>query len=66
MEQTRRNDGADHGPGVYGVAGPSSPGTVYRTLLLRVGPDTPPRVPAEFEADLLWMPRHVSPSAPGS
>ncbi|MFI6315381.1 Dabb family protein [Nocardia fusca] len=55
-----RVDGADHGPGVHGVAGPSSPGTVYRTLLLRVDPDTPPRVLAEFEADLLRMPRHVS------
>ncbi|MCX0270924.1 hypothetical protein NLM24_09455 [Nocardia zapadnayensis] len=25
-----RVDGAEHGPGVHGVAGPSSPGTVYR------------------------------------
>ncbi|WP_063061474.1 Dabb family protein [Nocardia sienata] len=54
-----RVDGTDHGPGVHGVAGPSSPGTVYRTLLLRVDPATPPQALAEFEADLLRMPRHI-------
>ncbi|MET8797305.1 Dabb family protein [Nocardia sp. NPDC004568] len=55
-----RVDGADHGPGVHGVAAPRSPGTVYRTLLLRVDPATPPPVLAEFEADLLRMPGHIS------
>ena len=43
--------------GEYAAA---DPGSVYRALLLRVDPDTPPRVLAEFEADLLRMPRHVS------
>ncbi|WP_416563698.1 Dabb family protein [Nocardia testacea] len=55
-----RVDGADHGLGVRGAGEPSSPGTVFRTLLLRVDPATPPRVRAEFEADLLRMPRYIS------
>lgn len=52
-----RIDGADHGPGVSGVAEPRSAGTVFRTLLLRADPAAPAL--AEFEADLLRMPRHI-------
>lgn len=37
-----------------------SPGTVYRTLLLAVQPETPAPVVAQFESDLLLMPRYVS------
>lgn len=37
-----------------------SPGTVYRTLLLAVEPQTPAPVAAQFESDLLLMPRYVS------
>ena len=38
---------------------PDSPGSVYRTLLLAVASNTPPRVVAEFESDLLMMPQFV-------
>ncbi|MBX5487154.1 hypothetical protein MHAS_02463 [Mycolicibacterium hassiacum DSM 44199] len=34
-------------------------GTVYRTLLLRVAPDTPPQTAARFEDELRAMPRYV-------
>ena len=54
-----RIDGADHGPGVGGVAEPRRTGTVFRTLLLRADPAAPLPVLAEFEADLLRMPRHI-------
>ncbi len=37
----------------------ASPGTVYRTLLLRVAPGTGERAIAHFEADLRLLPRHV-------
>ena len=36
-----------------------TPGTVYRTLLLRVHPDTPPDAVARFETELQTMPRYV-------
>lgn len=36
-----------------------SPGTVYRTLLLRVAPRTDPDTVARFEAELSAMPRYV-------
>ena len=35
------------------------PGSVYRTLFVAVAPETPPNIVAEFEADLLLMPRYV-------
>lgn len=35
-------------------------GTVYRTLLLRVHPDTPARVVAQFERELAILPQYVS------
>ena len=38
---------------------PRSAGSVYRTLLVAVAPETPPNIVAEFEADLLLMPRYV-------
>jgi hypothetical protein len=37
----------------------ASPGTVYRTLLLRVAPDTDDATIARFEADLRLMPGYV-------
>lgn len=37
----------------------SSRGTVYRTLLLAVEPETPAAVVDQFESDLLLMPRYV-------
>ncbi|WP_205868786.1 Dabb family protein [Mycolicibacter senuensis] len=37
-----------------------SPGTVYRTLLLRVHPDTGPDTAARFEAELRSMARYVT------
>jgi hypothetical protein len=37
-----------------------APGTVYRTLLLRVLPDTAAATVARFEHELSLMPRHVS------
>lgn len=37
-----------------------SPGTVYRALLLRVQPDTPPETVARFEDELRSMPRYVN------
>ena len=50
---------------VNGVAYPGSPtrsgaGTVYRTLLLRVQPDTDAETVACFEGELASMPRYVS------
>ncbi|MBV8785853.1 MAG: Dabb family protein [Mycobacterium sp.] len=35
------------------------PGTVYRTLLLRVAPDIPATTVASFERELALMPRHI-------
>ncbi|NUS94617.1 MAG: Dabb family protein, partial [Nocardia sp.] len=55
----RRIDGADHGPGVGGVVEPRHSGAVFRTLLLRADPAAPAAALAEFEADLLRMPRHI-------
>lgn len=41
--------------------GPADPGgSVYRTLFLRVAPDTPDDVVERFEADLAALPRYVS------
>lgn len=41
--------------------GPENPeGSVYRTLFLRVAPDTPDDVVERFEADLAALPRYVS------
>ncbi|MGW1743025.1 Dabb family protein [Nocardia sp. NPDC001965] len=54
-----RIDGADHGPGIGGVAEPRHSGAVFRTLLLRADPRAPAAALAEFEADLLRMPRHI-------
>lgn len=39
---------------------PDSSGSVYRTLLLAVAPDTPEADIARFESDLLLMPQFVS------
>ena len=39
---------------------PASAGSVYRTLLLAVAPNTPEAQVAQFESDLLLMPRFVS------
>lgn len=38
---------------------PRRPGSVYRTLLVGVDPTTPADVVADFEADLLSMPRYI-------
>ncbi|MGE2690931.1 Dabb family protein [Mycolicibacterium pulveris] len=45
--------------GTMTVAEPSTPATVYRTLLLRVAPGTSDAVVERFEADLELMPRYV-------
>lgn len=55
--QVKHVDGVD-----YSAPQPSpqrSSGSVYRTLLLAVAPQTPSSVLAQFEADLLLMPRYV-------
>ncbi|WP_327149554.1 Dabb family protein [Nocardia sp. NBC_01329] len=57
--EVSRIDGADHGPGVGGAAEPRGAGTVFRTLLLRADPAAPAAALAEFEGDLLRMPRHI-------
>ncbi|MGW0179111.1 Dabb family protein [Nocardia sp. NPDC003345] len=55
-----RVDGADYGPGAGGVADTAAAEEpVYRTLLLRVDPATAPDRVAEFESDLLLMPRYI-------
>jgi hypothetical protein len=51
-------DGAEY-RGTPEAADRSSPGTVYRTLLLRVGPDTDETAIARFEDDLRLLPRYV-------
>lgn len=38
----------------------TTPGAVYRTLLLRVAPDTAANTIAQFEAELALMPRYIS------
>ncbi|RMI27992.1 Dabb family protein [Nocardia stercoris] len=53
-------DGVEYDCGTGGFSEPRQPGAVYRALLLRVAPQTPPDVVAEFEADLLRMPRYIS------
>lgn len=50
-------DGADYDADPVPASGP--PGAAYRTLLLAVDPGTPQRAVAQFEADLLLMPRYV-------
>jgi hypothetical protein len=51
-------DGAEY-RGTPEAADQSSPGTVYRTLLLRVGPDSDETTIARFEDDLRLLPRYV-------
>jgi hypothetical protein len=51
-------DGAEY-LGVPEAADQSAPGTVYRTLLLRVAPDTDEASIARFEDDLRLLPRYV-------
>lgn len=47
-------------PGVpIGTEWATGPGTVYRTLLLRVAPGTEEQTIASFEADLRLLPRYV-------
>lgn len=53
-------DGVEYHGSADGFAEPRSSGSVYRTLLLRVAPDTPEPAVERFEADLLRMPRHIS------
>lgn len=48
-------DGAEYRTSGVGAASPSATGSVYRTLLLRVAPDTPQEALARFESDLLAM-----------
>ncbi|MDO3649506.1 Dabb family protein [Nocardia mangyaensis] len=52
-------DGAEYCTGVGGFTEPRTPGSIYRVLLLRVAPDTPPRTIERFEADLLRMPHYI-------
>lgn len=54
-----RVNGADY-HGVPTVVAGRTPGTVYRTLLLRVEADTSDDSVNKFEADLRAMPRYVS------
>lgn len=53
-----RINGADYS-GVP-VRSADTPGAVYRTLLLRVAPETDPATIARFERELSSMPRYVS------
>jgi Stress responsive A/B Barrel Domain len=55
--QVTHVDGVDYEAGA--APAPNSPGSVYRTLLLAVAPQTPPDVAAAFEADLLLMPQYI-------
>lgn len=50
-------DGVDYETGR--PPAPTAAGTVYRTLLLAAAPDTRVEVLAEFESDLLLLPRYV-------
>ncbi|MEU4595652.1 Dabb family protein [Nocardia sp. NPDC023988] len=52
-------DGAEYVAGTAGAAEPPA-GSVYRVLLLRVSPETPPATVDRFEADLLRMPHYIS------
>ncbi|MFC4128568.1 Dabb family protein [Nocardia rhizosphaerae] len=52
-------DGVEYRGGTGGSAAPGAAGTVYRTLLLRVLPDTPATTVRRFEADLLRMPGYI-------
>ena len=51
-------DGAEY-RGVPVTSGQHAPGAVYRTLLLRVAPDTDDARVERFEADLRLLPRYV-------
>lgn len=53
-----RVDGVDYRSGSAPQA-PRCTSSVYRTLLIAVDPATPAAVVADFEADLLLMPRYV-------
>ena len=55
--QVTHVDGVDYQAGQDARA--AVPGSVYRTLFVAVAPETPPNIVAEFEADLLLMPRYV-------
>lgn len=52
-------DGVEYRGGAAGTTEPRTSGGVYRTLLLRVDPDTADTAVTRFEADLLRMPRYV-------
>ena len=54
-----RVNGADY-HGAATVVADRTPGTVYRTLLLRVEPDTDTETVNRFEADLCALPGYVS------
>lgn len=54
-----RVNGADY-PGTPHIINDRAPGRVYRTLLLRVTPDTDAATVARFEADLRLLPGYVS------
>jgi Stress responsive A/B Barrel Domain len=52
-------NGAAYTGNLVGTDWSASPGTVYRTLLLRVAPGTDDATIARFEADLRLMPHYV-------
>ena len=52
-------NGAPYTGNLVGTDWSASPGTVYRTLLLRVAPGTDDATIARFEADLRLMPQYV-------
>ena len=54
-----RVNGVDY-PGAATVVADRNPGAVYRTLLLRVEPDTDTETVHRFEADLCALPGYVS------
>ncbi len=51
-------DGVEY-RGIPEAADPSAPGAVYRTLLMRIAPDTDAASIARFEDDLRLLPRYV-------
>ncbi len=55
--QVTHVDGVDYEAGPTPV--PTSPESIYRTLLVAVAPETPAEVVAAFESDLLLMPVYV-------
>ncbi len=55
--QVTHVDGVDYEAGA--APSPNSPGSVYRTLLVAVAPETPADVVEAFESDLLLMPRFI-------